>query len=203
MRRVYIMILVSLCFVSGFCAEQQPLAKEVFKKRSTLYHENGILQQCKLKKPCIVQGYPCERWVRFHDSGAIKQFQLSETRTIQDIPFPVHSTVFLHPDGSLRSCYFSKDITVRGLPLNGGYMKVMTAFDRNGRISFCCLSRPTEIHGIPCAASVLKPVYLYPSGKLKKCSLSRAHSLDRKEYKKGTTLEFETNGSLKSTESEK
>lgn len=197
MKHVHVMALVLLCFVSGLWAEQQPLPQEVFKERSALYHENGILKRCKLKEPCMVQGYPSERWVWFHDSGAIKQFQLSEPRTIQDIPFPVHSTVFLHPNGSLQSCYFSKDITVQGLPLTGGYMKVTTAFDGNGRITFCCLSKPTEIQGIPCAASVFKPVYLHSSGKVKKCTLSRDHTIDGKDYKKGATLEFEPNGTLK------
>jgi hypothetical protein len=203
MKYICIINLFLLFIFSSLWAEDQVLPEEVFKKRSALYHENGTLKRCKLKETLVVQGYPCERWLWFHDSGAIAQFQLSKTRMIQNITFPGHSTVFLHPNGSLRSCYFSKDITVQGLPLNGGYMKVMTSFDGNGRITFCCLSKDTKIRGIPCKANVFKPVYLYSSGAVRKRTLSMAHTIDGKEYKKGTTLEFETDGSLKSTQSER
>jgi len=197
------MNLFLLLVVSSLWAEGKVLSEGVFKKQTARYHENGILKRCKLKEALVVQGYPCKRWVWFHNSGAIAQFQLSKTRTIQNMPFPANSTVFLHPDGSLRSCYFSEDVTVQGLPLNGGYMKVMTAFDSAGRITFCCLSEDKEIRGIPCMASVFKPVYLYSSGAVKKCTLSRAHTIDEKEHKKGMTLEFESDGTLKSNESER
>ena len=189
-----VLVIILVSFASILCAGDLPLPETAFKKGSALYHEDGMLKRCKLKTELSVQGYPCQRWVWFYADGGIKQFELSEPKTIQDIVVPSKSTVFLRADRSLEKCWFSKDMMIQGIPCNGGSGKVTTEFHKNGKISCCFLSESTEIQGVPCKDSIFKPVYFHPSGKLKTCTLSRRHTIEEKEYRKGTTLHFDKTG---------
>ena len=193
-----IMLIVSVA--SALHADDSSVPTTAYKKNSALYHENGTLMRCKLKESTTIQRYPCQRWVWFHANGTIKQLELAETSVIQDISMPKKTTVFLGNDGSLGKCWFSKDVTIQGVPCNGGSMKVTTVFHKNGKILCCFLSKSTDIQGIPCKASVFKPVYFHPSGKLKMCTLSKTHIIGGKEFKKGTAMHFDESGSVRPPE---
>jgi hypothetical protein len=195
-ERDIVLIAVLVGLTSMLHAADSPLPDTAYKKSSAQYHDNGTLMRCKLRKPTKIQGYPCQRWVWFHANGTPKQLELAEATTIQGISIPKKTTVFLGTDGSLGKCWLSKNVTIQGIPCNGGFTKVTTVFHKNGKILCCFLSESAEIQGIPCKASVFKPVYFHPSGKLKTCTLSKKHAQDGKEYEKGTTLHLDEKGNV-------
>jgi hypothetical protein len=196
MKYTITFLLMLLLYAVPIFAEESPLPFESFKKSSAEYYDGGFIKKCKLENPIIIQNIPCKRWVWFHENGRLAQFQLSEQMEIHGIMVPCGSTVFLREDGSLEHCWFSKDIVIQGYPCNGGFMKVDTAFYKNGIISCCFLTEPTEIQGVPCQASVFKPVQFYETGKLKNCSLSKEYVSGDKTYKKGQKITFNGNGEV-------
>jgi len=192
--------IILACLAVSAWAEEQLLPENAFTGKSVRYHENGSLKKCKLRIPTVVQGYPCQCWLRFYPSGRLKELRLSESKRIQGIEIPRKSVVFFRSDGLLDHCWLRKDLTIQGIPCNGGFMKADTGFHRNGKLAYCGLSKSTDIQGIPCKASPFTNVVFHPSGKLKKCTLSKDHTINGTEYGKGTALRFDSAGNVQSSE---
>lgn len=178
-------------------AEQQSVAETICRSKTAAYHKNGTLRKCKLKEPASIQGYPCQRWIRFHKNGALNQFELSEESVIQGILVPAKSMVFLYDNGRLQKCWFSENVTVQGIPCKGSvFGKVTTAFHQNGNLKWCFLSELTTIQGIPCEASVFVGVNFFPNGRLRSCTLAKPITIDEKEYQRGTRLILDKNRNI-------
>lgn len=178
-------------------AEQQTFSETNCIPKTTLYYNNGAIRKCKLKEPVTIQGYPCQRWIRFYENGVLEQFELTETLAIQGIDVPEKSTVFLYRDGHLQKCWFSKTLTLQEVPCKGGRIgKVSTTFHKNGKLRRCFLPETTIIQGIPCKASLLDHVGFDPNGKLESCTLADTITLNGNVYKRGMKLRFNEQGEV-------
>ena len=197
MKKVFgvLLMLLAGAFVVSVCAQAVP-PETGYKCRRAEFYEDGTLKKCRLLEPVVIEGYPCKRWVRWHSNGRLKQLELSRDHTVQGIRIPATSNVFLHDDGVLESCWIWKDVTIQGVPCDGGWGKMAVSFYRDGKLKYCFLSEHTEIQGIPCRASVFHIVGFHPNGKLKRCTLSRDHVIAGREYRKGSKLYFDAEGNV-------
>ncbi len=131
----------------------------------------------RLENPMIIDGYPCDaRWVHFTDSGRLKAFYLSDACTIQGNRIPKGTWIRLNPDQTLRACAFPEDTIIQGHLCNGGIggaEGIMTGFHPSGRLAAFFPVSDVVIQGMPCKASVFRPVYLYENGNLKEFTLAQ------------------------------
>lgn len=198
--RHFILLLVFLCVAMLSVFADPP------REACSVYRldEQGRLKKCKLKEPGEVQGYPCQRWLHFFPDGKLKKFQLAEDHDIQGVAIPKDSTVFLRPNGTLKDCWFSKNVRIQGVPVEGGFMKVSTGFHPNGRLRYVFLSEDAEIQGVPCKSDWLKQkiVTFHTSGTLKSATLSRDFSWKGHKFEKGTELHFTPEGKIFTKEEE-
>lgn len=205
-------ILVTVILLSGMTLSPvyalEPADKESSDMQSTfneahciaktvLYHDNGVIRKCKLKEPTVIQGYPCERWVRFYQNGGLEQFEILESVTLQDIDIPAKSTIFLYRDGSLKKTWFSDSMRVQGIPCKGAQLgKVTTAFHDNGALQWCFLTEPTTIQGIPCKASLTDIVGFHPNGMLKTCTVEHQITVQGNIYTRGMKIYLDDSGNI-------
>lgn len=166
-----------------------------FSRFSIRHHEDGTVSRGKLSKVQPINGTLCQRWVHFHPNGQVKQMQLAKAAVLQGVPVPPDSTVFLTSDGKLRTVWFAKDTSIQGITVRGGG-KISTGFHPNGKTASFFLRQPAILDGVPCRASLFKPVLLHPNGRLKSASLNRATLIQGKAWKKGDVVKFNTSGKL-------
>jgi len=168
--------------------------KETVIKRGSEKGEK--ITRCRIKEPSIVQGYLCKGWITFYDNGEIKDFQAAESISIQNIPIPENTRVFLRRDGTLSYCWFSEDVIIQGYRCPGGYGKATTAFHCNGKLSLVFLREPALIQEIPCREGGLSATCFYKSGTLRSCELSKNIEYQGIKYKKRTKLTFDEKGNV-------
>lgn len=161
------------------------------------YHENGMLDRCRLTEPTIIDGFVCIDWIHLSEEGCIEQFEVARPFPFAGISVPVGSIVFFYEDEPqlIETIMFSRDVEINELIVQGG-TKIMTSFHKNGRLRSCFLDQDTNIQGIPCKADLFNYVSFYPTGRLESCKLSTDITLQGIEYKKGTDMHFEEDGSV-------
>jgi hypothetical protein len=165
--------------------------------KTVIYHDNGVIRKCKLKEPTTIQGYPCERWVRFYQNGKLEQFEILEPVTLQDIDIPAKSTVFLYRGGALKKTWFSNSMTIQGLPCKGARLgKVTTSFYDNGALQWCFLTEPQTIQNIPCKASLIDIVGFHANGMLKTCTVERQVTAQGNIYTRGMKIYLDDSGKI-------
>lgn len=191
----------SFMIMEGYTA-QSATASRICSKRTEEYYENGALRTCQLTDSVKIRGYPCQSRIRFNANGNLDQFELSEEYVIQGLTIPIKSTVFLDDNGRLYKCWFSKNITIQGIPCKGSaFSRVTTTFYENGRLEWCFLSKPTIIQGIPCKAGVFDIVGFYPNGSLRTCTLGKHILINGRKYTQGTKVTLDENGNVLSEKS--
>lgn len=188
--------IVAVGCLLGLCASESSTSAGLkYSRFSAKFHENGQLKRCRLSGTQEVNGRKCKRWLGFFEDGKVKQFQLADNAKIQVISVPAGSTVFLHPDGKLKTIWFSKDTTIKGVTVRGG-AKVSTGFHANGRVSACFLRDAAVFDGVPCESSLMKPVFFHPNGKLKQAALSENATIDGINFKQGAVVRLDEKGTL-------
>ena len=98
------------------------------------WRPNGALASASGTGPMTIAGYRVRRGVAFHDSGAIRVFDLAEQRTIQGHDFPEGATIELRDDGTLERASWIDHI---GAMPHGELTKDTrhVTYDRAGRIT--------------------------------------------------------------------
>lgn len=196
MQRMAICLSLLLVMVS-FADAEIPFVSQCDTIRKSKGPNKGSYKiRCKYKEPVDIQGYPCIGWTWFYEDGLLDNFEVSETVTIQGIEIPKKSRVFLHRDGTVEQCYFSKDMIIQGYPCEGGHKKEATGFYPNGNLRFIFLTEPKTIQGIPCRHGGVSIIQFYENGRLKKCTLARDHEYKGSLYKSGTELYFDQTGNV-------
>ncbi len=160
------------CPVGIAATESKSVGKLEFSRFGVRHHENGIISRGKLKKPQVVDGLQCKRWIHFHEYGRPAQMQISKSATVQAVAVMADSTVFFTSTGKLRMVWFAKDAKFNGVIVRGG-AKISTGFHANGNLASCFLRKDTDINGIPVRASVFKPVFFHDNGLLKEATLDK------------------------------
>lgn len=183
------------CLIGIAASESRTVGKLEFSRFGVRHHENGKISRGKLKKPQMVGGLECKRWVHFHENGRAIQMQLAKAATVQKVPVMADSTVFFTPDGKLRMVWFAKDTKLNRVIVRGG-AKISTGFHPNGKLASCFLRDDTVIDGMPVRASVFKPVFFHDNGRLKSATLAKDTVVQEVAYEKGDTVRLNADGKL-------
>lgn len=192
----FITHLAFLCFIQFTLHGQEDF---VIRKGSDSYYFKGQLEKCFLKEEAVVEGFTCKKWIHYYEDGSLRRFTLAEPDTFSGIFFPEKSTLFLTEDQKLEKCWFGKNVTLQDLPIYGGIQKITITFHDNGNIDCCSLSKKHDIQGIPCHSGAINPVFLYPSGKLKRCTVGKKAKVQDMLLKPGTIVDLDEEGRITST----
>ncbi len=171
----------------------------VIRKGSDSYYYDGQLKSCYLKEEAVVEGYTCKKWIHYYNDGSLRRFTIVEPDTFDGMFFPERSTLFLTEEQELEKCWFGKKTTLQGLPIYGGFRNITITFHDNGNIACCFLSKKHEIQGISCQKGIIYPVFLYPSGKLKRCTIGKKIEVQDLLLKPGTVIDLDEDGRITST----
>jgi hypothetical protein len=171
----------------------------VIRKGSDSYYYKGQLEKCYLKEEAVVEEFTCKKWIHYYEDGSLRRFTIAEPDTFSGIFFPEKSTIFLTEDQKLGKCWFGKKTTLQGLPIYGGFRNITITFHDNSNIACCFLSKTHEIQGIPCQRGVINPVFFYPSGKLKRCTVGKKVEVQNLLLKPGTVVDLDEEGRITST----
>lgn len=177
----------------GACLVPQDPADLPFRTSSILRHADGRLQRAFLVEASEIEGFPCQRWMWWHEDGRLDNLELSRDFTVQGHVFPAATRMFFDREGRLAHAWLSRDTVIDGRPC-GGRWKIDTAFHPNGRVRAFFPDDPYEIDGVLCAASVFHPIYLHPDGRLRQCKLARAVTLDGRSFPRGARLVLDEAG---------
>lgn len=181
----------------GFDGQVRAADTSALKTRlsSVEYDQAGHLVKGYLKQPAVVDGLPCQRWIRFRADQSVSMCQLSSDTTIQGQLIPEGSSVWFHANGRPCRVWLAREMIIQGVPCAGAPdKKAATAFYPNGRLEVTFLPRAATIQGVPCKSTGLGPVYLFPSGKLKMCVLDREATINGQAYSKDKQLTFDEHG---------
>ncbi len=193
--KAFIIQFILLCFIHLSLHGQDEF---VIRKGSDSYYYKGQLEKCFLKEEAVVEGFTCKEWIHYYEDGSLRRFTIVEPDTFDGIFFPKKSTLFLTEDQKLEKCWFGKKTTLQGLPIYGGFRNITITFHENGNIACCFLSKKHEIQGIPCKNGVVNPVFFYPSGKLKRCTVGRSVAIQEVLLKPGTIVDLNEEGRITS-----
>ena len=184
-------ILAYLCFCG--CKDWEYNVEKNGIHFEKIYQSKGGTNTGFMSESRTVQGFPCEKgWIHFRKNWQLLSFQLSRdymyngtllpARTWLHLPYHEHQTGYV--------CAFPYDYVVQGYPCggSGGYKGTHTGFYDNGKLRSFFPSEDVFVDGVPCAASVLVNVKLFPTGKLKSCKLAENFVFDGKTFKKGKTI---------------
>ncbi|MBD3165942.1 hypothetical protein GF324_05050 [bacterium] len=175
------------------------LPAEACRKGTERYHDNGMLKRVYLKETVVLDSLPCSGWTWFFENRRLRQTVLSTSHTFGSVTVPEGSTVFLDKKGFLLRSWLDHDMTIEGIPVDGGG-KMDTGFHRNGSLRVAFLAESMEIQGIPCRAGKLTPVYFDSTGTLIQCTLKQSYSIDGMMYKAGTTLYMDPDGTVQAAD---
>ena len=176
------------------------LAQDIqFRKTSDSYYANGQLKKCHLLHETQINGFLCKRWIRFYENGAVKQIQVAEDCSVQNLPTPKDTFVFFREDSMVEKMWLSRDTEIQGILCHGGWGKSATGFYASGRLRFTFPPQRQMINEIPCKPGGLAGVYFHENGQLQRCYLDTDIVYQGKEYKKDTRLTFDESGTVVST----
>jgi hypothetical protein len=165
-----------------------------YSKLFKSYYNNGQLKSGKLKKPKMVQDYPCTGKVAFNEKGYISEFTLSKDHKINGIMVPAGSRIEIQINQ--KKIYFSKDTEVNGFWVkagsgNNGYCIISD----EGKLLYFIPKENIVIDKIPCKAE--EETRLFPDGKIWVCTLSENVEVNSQQFTVGTTLLFDEHGMAK------
>lgn len=170
----------------------------VIRKKSDSYYIQGQLEKCYLREEAVVEEHTCIKWIHFYEDGCLRRFTIAEPDTFSGIAFPEKSTLFLTQDEKLEKCWFGKKTDLNGLPLIGGFRNITITFHDNGQISCCFLRKTHTIQGLPCEKGVVSPVFFYPSGMLKRCTIGEKTEIQNMLLRKGSVVDLNEDGRITS-----
>jgi hypothetical protein len=192
-RRVAVAALLLVALLPASCLAPQDPADLPFRTSSILRHENGRMKRAHLVEETVLEGFPCRRWVWWHEDGRLDNLELAADLEVQGHAFPARTRVFFDREGRLAHAWLSRDTLVDGRLCRGRF-KIDTAFHPNGRVRAFFPRDTLEIDGVPCTASVFHPVYLHPDGHLRQCLLADDVTLDGRVFEKGQVLRLDELG---------
>ncbi len=169
---------------------------------SAAFFENGNIKKCRLADEVTLNGYHCVSWMRFFENGQIRQFETAIDIKRDSILIPAKSILFFHEQNhnEISMIYLSQNTIIQGVNCKGGE-KITTSFYPNMKLRNCFLVDDQVIQGFPCKSSLMHYVSFYDSGKLKSLTLSRDFSSGKMNYRRGTYIELNEDGSIKSVKS--
>lgn len=174
-----------------------------------------------LSKPTYIQGYQVSvkpitgigYCVEFFNNGTIDKLMLEEDSIIMGFPCKGQERLSFYENGELHFCVLSKDFEYQGNKydrntylfidrtgkafwFSGGYYGLgIGEFHETGCSKVLNLKNDAVLQGIPIKKSgKVVSIYLYPSGQIKSCLLSRDFIIEDIVYKKNTYLFFDTQG---------
>jgi hypothetical protein len=154
----------------------------------------------RLARDTVIDGVTCGPTGRaraeIHGNGRLSECPVARDTTIGGHPFPRGSWPRFTDTGVLLAAWFSRDVTLQGVPCKGaGYKAWSVTFRPGGRLATCYLARAVELDGVPCHAARFwreltgsTHVVLHPDGRLRSCRLSRAVTIDGTAWRKGQRI---------------
>jgi len=149
---------------------------------------DGYLLKAFLRERAEVDGFVCERWIRFWSDDVLAQCQLAEDALVAGHTLPAGSTLWFDREGRIETVWLAADTVIDGVPCNGGPGKIAASFHPNGRLRTAFLVRDQEIDGVPCLASVFHPVEFDEDGRLVACTLAGPFEHDGARLGRGDEL---------------
>ena len=137
------------------------------------YEDNYLIH---LSKDIEIQGFP----VYHKETGLFKE-----------------NNVRFHHDGTMLGFFLANEMTIDGIPCNGGKKNCYVELYHSGDLRSCILSENMEIDSIPCQGGEKNSeLWLHPDGKLIACFLSKDFNIDDKLYNQGTQIIFDKYGKV-------
>jgi hypothetical protein len=171
----------------------------VIRKGSDSYYIKGQLKSCYLKEDALVDGFSCTKWIHYYEDGNLRRITISEPDTFNGRFYPAKSTLFFSDDQKVEKCWFGKKVTLEGLPIYGGYKDLTITFYEDGKIHCGFLSKNAIVQGITAQKGIASPLFFYPSGKLKRCTVGKKIEIQNLLLKAGMIIDLDEEGRIIST----
>ncbi|MBM3977250.1 MAG: hypothetical protein FJ299_09705 [Planctomycetes bacterium] len=185
------LLALSLLFTSvavGCLGPQDP--KDLpFRSGTIDLRADGSRERALLATPAVLDGYPCDGWVMWHDNGVLMSFDLSTDHELSGHRLPARTRVFLDRAGRLAHAWLPRDTRVGPYVCRGG-MKIDTAFHPDGSLKAFFPPDDLVIDGVTCEASVFHPIYLHPNGRLWKARVAVDVIAGERHYAAGSDIEL-------------
>lgn len=185
--------MVFLIFCVTLSAKSQTVEAKKRSIKKTLAH------------PMDIQGIFCSGDVFFYETGELSLCELARDDTISNHALPAGTVVQFRTDRTMEWCFLSKDAKLQGHVCRGsGRGGWQTAFHSNGILKVVWLAQDEEIQGVTCQkASFWSDVFgggvgvaFHDNGRLAKCKLAKAVTIENIAFKKGDQIKFDRNGQL-------
>jgi hypothetical protein len=194
MKNILFLICAAVLIISG-CSSIKTISLSnysgqiSFFDNTSEYYSGDKIMKCKLSDTTTLNGYKCISWIWFFENGQIKQFETAEDIKMNNFVIPSNSTVFLNEQkpNKIKYIWFSKDVIINNVGCKGGG-KISTEFYDNDSLKACFLTSDQNLQGFSCLSSLLKPVYFYPTGKIKILTLSIDSKFADTVYKNGESI---------------
>jgi hypothetical protein len=158
-------------------------------------HERDTALQ--LESPRLIQGVLCKDFAGLYPNGSLRYCRLAEAQPVAGITLPANTTVYFHPDSTIKHFFLDGPALVNGYLLKGSGNNWMHTVHTNGSLKLIWLEKDEVINGIPCrAATFWRDVFggagthLHSDGKVARCRLAGDLSIDGKNFKKGEELKI-------------
>ncbi len=167
------------------------------------------IERSSLTTAQLIEDVPCGpgRLWRFVDDGRLHRCTIERDATVRGVTLPKGTSVTFNADGSHRVVFLPHTFTIDGHACRGSADNFMTELYANGRLKTCWLPEDAVIQNVPCAAfSVWSDVVMrtasgvrfYENGTLASCRLSKTFAMGGTTLKKGSRIELDQAGRLKS-----
>lgn len=133
-------------------------------------------------------------WLHRRDDDSISGGMIARDTVIDSVTVPAQTWVSFDTDNQLVACHFPEDQTIQGHDCRGtggGVKGATVKFYPGGKLRLFFAPKDVTIQGVPCRGGLFKYIELHENGKLKKCTLSEATTIDGQEIPKGTTIELD------------
>jgi hypothetical protein len=165
-----------------------------------------------LKADTVIQGYPCsaDHWLTFNKNWELTQFVLSKPYELAGTILPEKTLIIIgeinsgNMAGAYYTLYFPGKLNIQGYWCMGqtysNYEDVHsdgTYLYKSGKLLYFKPDGIIEIDGIKCKPhSFHGHVFLYESGRLKRCTLAENQTINGILYKANTIVMFDENGNV-------
>ena len=148
----------------------------------------------RLTEPRVVQGVPCQGYVRLDPGGRLMSCVLSAEHTFGRVVLPANTQIrSFHPDGAPNRVHLGRDTRFDGHLCRGeGPGGWMAGFYPDGRLDHCFLKERETIDGLLCESGTFWGeitggviVQFHPDGTLKSCRLAADATIAGESFRKG------------------
>ena len=156
--------------------------------------------ECVLKNMSVIDGFPCSAGeANLTKDWKLKSFVLGQNLVMSGNTIPVGTYMRIYKDKLL--CMFPNDTEIQTYLCGGSYNKmgtegIHTSLYRSGKLKVFFPVNDVMIDNVLCKSSPFAGVYLYESGKLRKCKLAKDQTIGGVDYKRNTELSFDEDGNI-------